>query len=238
MKRTTILVTLVALLSGCDNVGSSLQQGGENTASAEVKQDEKAAEGTINKISSEQILDIFLKIPAADMPKELKTEQQRKDVWNDVNSGVENVNEQENRIEWLKFIYDGACYNCATIACYPADDGKKIVVIFLQGEGCDVGTSYKVDCSFEYNIASGELAKINRPMDTITEDEVIGGNITAEQSQALLESFNTKPMFDYTIDKYGFEVSIRDVDVIDPYDDSIHLPSAIRKWNGKRFVKN
>ena len=199
-------------------------------------------------INEELLWDIFLKIPIDSMPDFMfQTRQKRLMAKSD---RVFSVNEDGNSIEFDETDGNGQRL-FMNIACYPADDGEKIITVFYYGGGFD---RYEVlsDQTYEYDIATGRLKAIKRSVDPYTADEFIDGSIlTPEIFNMLQDCFRKKKSLVYGIDRNGYGAYFEPYQIFsetygeDKYDEYEDLlvkaqkyHSFIRRhWDGKRFVK-
>ena len=193
-------------------------------------------------INEDLLWEIFLKIPEDSIPEYLfKTVPERRQARvNELfNNGYED--NDNNRL-----IYDVTDSNGIRIfiglACYPTDDGKKIISLFYHGGGMDTYQTLS-NQTYEYDIITGELKIIERPIDPYTEDEFLNELIlTPKQISGMKKLFSQKDLFNYAgIDKDGFSVYFAAFEAFDDdwdeYGNYIKNNYVRRNWDGKRFVK-
>jgi hypothetical protein len=180
--------------------------------------------------------DIFYKLPEPVMPKYLKTEKQRSNVEEKV---FDNIKSSINHVSlWLE---EGAGFYIWNMAAYPTADNSNLVLIVQYGSGLD-GFELKSDRTLNYNIETGELSEIERPIDPITADELIDESLfespkLAAKAKAFFNK-NKTPVNYGDFDREGFIVraNLLGYDDEDYYGMQNSLQSS-RKWNGARFVK-
>jgi len=194
-------------------------------------------------INEDLLWEIFMKIHADSIPKYLfKTVPERRQarVHKLFNNGYgEN---DKNRL-----IYDETDSNGNRIfmglACYPTDDEKKIITLFYHGAGIDTYRTLS-NQTYEYDIITGELKIIERPIDPYTEDEFLDESIlTPKQISEMKKLFSQKDLFNHGgIDKDGFSVYFAAFEAFnddwDKYGEYVQNIDVRRNWNGKRFVKS
>ena len=193
-------------------------------------------EGNINE---EILWDIFFKIPEENIKKNLfKTKHDRRKarLYSDVFVNDEN----ENHLLYYEIDNYGAMNgNVMGIACFPTDDGKKIIALFYE-ERFDIGES-QTNQTYEYDIASGALKSIECPIDLYAEDEFFDKSIlTSEQFDEVRKFFPEKKYLLY-VDVYKdvFAMRFSAHDVFEDWDEfKEYNKYAKRNWNGKRFVKS
>ena len=230
MSKLNVVVAsliVIGLMTGCGGSGSGNGQKQSETSTVSQKQE-------ISDTQFKAILqEIYYKLPDTAMPDYLKTEQQRRDA-NAFNDEVETV----NCANAYNFLEDG--YEKWNMAAYLTADNKNVILIVQYGFGLD-GFMMRSDQTFNYNIETGILTDIERPMDPFTVEELIEN--THFESEALFAKAKAyymkhKHVVYLDFDREGFMVAanLLDYDNSDYYGEQNRVISS-RKWNGSRFVK-
>jgi hypothetical protein len=223
LKRTLFAAAVLLMAASCGQ-NAQKQQPAETVETEE--QSEEPQQETVPAIDDEQfavlLKEIYYKLPASAMHGFLKTEKQRRESGDNVYG---------NRMEKMEWLEDG--YDRWDMAAYLTEDADNLVLIVQYGSGLD-GYMTKSDKTFNYNITTGALTEIERPMDPVTADELI--DETKEHANEAKAFFiKEKPGVIYDdFDKDGFKIRAA-VFYFDEYSDNFAMAS--RKWNGSRFVK-
>ena len=201
----------------------------------------KQSDESSGKISKDMLWEIFLKIPAENMPEFLfQTIQERRQARLHM-LFQEEYGLSDNRIRYDETNHDGIRMFVG-MACYPTDDDNKIMTLFYYGGGIDTYVTLS-NQTYEYDVTTGILKPIERPIDEFTEDEFLDESIlTAKQLSVMKKLFSEEILFNYLrIDRYGFSVYFAAFDAFDDnwdeYGDYISTIHVRRNWDGKRFVK-
>ena len=199
-------------------------------------------------INEDFLWDIFLKIPEENVHDDLfvtkrEREQARTDKLFNVGNG-----KSDNHLSYDSFNEEGV-RNSMGIACYPTDDGKKIIVFFYTGGGVDIYTTPFTQ-TYEYDIATDVLKLSENLIDTFTEDDFFDKTILSpEQLKKLQTSYRSqekKELLHYIeMNKSGFEVYFMalfafndDWNEYNEYRELVKESETLKyNWNGKRFVK-
>jgi len=187
------------------------------------------------------IKEIYYNLPESVMCNELKTAEQRKNttlnIWNDP--------ERINDVNYLSYEFD---YGEGTwvqwdMAGYVTDDRQDVVVIVRLTGAVHESCETKFDKTLNYNIKTGKITEIVRPIDSFTVDELIDKtHFNTPELAAMAKAFfnNHKyPVNCFDFDRYGFTVNANLLGYA-PYDDpwsEQNRVQAAHKWNGSRFVK-
>lgn len=184
------------------------------------------------------LTEIFYKLPESVMPDYLKTDAQRREVrlerYNN-RLGVENL--------------EGEIYEQWYMAGYLTKDNRNVVLMVMYGGGMDGFSVMDMDKTLNYNIKTGELKEIKRPMDPFTADELIDESHfdnpeLAAKAKAYYNNHKNS-LFYQDFSKDGFELSVsldkfyadEIEDYSDDYEGGLNHVKVSRKWNGSRFVK-
>ena len=211
------------------------------------------------EITEELLWEIFMKIPEKDSDYFIKTKKQRQKLKTD---GQYSMGEEKNAKNYLQFDELacgewGSSQSTANLACFPFEDGKKLLVLFILGGGPDGLYYTKKDKTYEYELSTGILTPIERPIEPYTSDEFFVNSIfTPKQLNATKYMFKSGKCFEINyIDNDEFGVSLRIgedsgkeswddweemaecASVLEKYRDE-HGGLVKRYWNGIRFVKN
>ena len=232
MKRITFLTAAaaVAMMTLAVSCGQNAQN---QTSVAQTEEVQQEVEQTMDEAQLKALMEtIYYKLPTSVMPSYLRTENQRRDA--DVFETF-----QENRI--LEMIDGDGGYDKWEMFVYLTEDQNNIVVIVQFGAGLD-GYLVQSDKTLNYNIKTGELTEIERPMDPITIDELFEPSLYDSPAQAAkAKKYLTENANPYCceFDKDGFKID----DGIDYWEwneiygvENKVIPT--RKWNGNRFVKS
>jgi|GEM_PF-5223889 len=259
MKRTLFLLTFftISLLS-CTQKGEKK----ENTTQAETDMETNLAENshatqdeaieTSDEIITAKLMwEILMKAPIDKMLEDmlLTKEQLRKAKeegyfdtgYGDIKNNYLQYDETDNN-GVRKFI---------TVACYPTDDGKKLITIVNAGGGIDIYATF-MDQTYEYELATGRLTSIERPIEPYTIDEFYDKSFfTPKQYEAIQKSFSETSQYHFgEIDKDGYGVILGVSDYFETWEEFEECMDMTykyreesgkiwirRQWNGKRFVK-
>ena len=201
-------------------------------------------------IAEDLLWDIFLKIPVDSMSEYLfTTKEQRLRARADKVFNTEYHDTDINVLEYDHTNNDGV-RNFMRLACYPMDNEKKLMVIFHYGGGVDIYITPS-DQTYEYDIATGSLTAIERPIDPYTSDEFFCEAILPPgQYKQLLKHFHEKMPLNYVfINKSGYSTYFTAHDAFEnweeyeEYGDLMSIFYRMREifvrrvWDGKRFVK-
>jgi len=202
-------------------------------------------------INEDLLWNIFLKIPVDSMSEYLFTTiQQRQQARLDsvFNVGFKGEN-NDNVLVYDETNNDGV-RNFMRLACYPTDDGKKLIVIFHYGGGVDIYATVS-DQTYEYDIATDDIKAIERPIEPYTADEFFYELIfSSGQLRQIRKAFHEKKPLNYVfINRSGYSMyfaaydAFEDWDEYEEYGDLISIFYEMREnfvrreWDGKRFVK-
>jgi len=237
MKRITLLtaVVIIALAASC----------GQNAQNqTPVEQTEKTQQEVEQTMTDEQfyelLMEIYYKLPETVMPHYLKTDAQRRKVY---------VEKYNNRISADNIDFD-SMYERWHMAGYLTEDNSNVVLLVMYGGGYEGFSTMSLDKTFNYNLKTGELKEIERPIDPFTADEMIDeNNFDDPQLAAKAKAYyneNKNFLFYQDFNKDGFEVSASleifyDGNIADyldrENDEGLNNVKVSRKWNGSRFVK-
>ena len=255
MKRTHFLLTLFAIsLLSCAYKGEK-KQAETNTdtnfvANLQTTQDEVIE--AVDEIITEKLMwEILMKAP---IEKALEDMLLTKAALEKVKTeGGFNTGYEDNKKNYLK--YDETDVNGVrkfiTVACYPSDDGKKLITIINAGGGIDFFGTF-MDQTYEYELATGRLMPVERSIEPYTIDEFYDKSFfTPKQYEAIQKSFNNENQYHFgEIDKDGYGVMLGVYDYFDTWEEFEECRGMMykyreehgnmwirRQWNGKRFVK-
>jgi hypothetical protein len=194
-------------------------------------EDASGADGTDAQFI-EWMKDACYKLPESVMPQYLKTDAQRREA-NVFNEST--VNYVEKTVH-----YDGG-YDRWEMAAYLTADKNSMIIIVQYGSGLD-GYEMKSDKTVNYNIATGVVTEIERPIDPITVEELIDESLfespqlAAKAKKYIGENMKRVRYSDFSKD--GFKISgyLFGYDDDDYYGEQNTVVSS-RVWNGSRFVK-
>jgi hypothetical protein len=254
MKTKHLILLLLFVAVSCSSKNNKESNADKEQARIENMDGTSASEGdnpfVYTGITEDVLWEIFLKIPVDSMSEYLfTTKEQRLQARADKAFNKEYNDADSNVLEYDETNMDGV-RNFMRLACYPTDDGKKLIAIFHYGGGVDIfGTSS--DQTYEYDIATGDLKAIERPMDPYTVDEFFYETILSpEQHNQLLKSFSKEMSLNYVlINKSGYSKyfaaynAFEEWEEYEEYDDLVRMfymygdNFVRREWNGKRFVK-
>ena len=258
MKLTIITKHLILLLLlvtvSCSSKNNKESNADKEEARIENMDGTSASEGdkpfVYMGITEDLLWEVFLKIPVDSMSEYLfTTKEQRLQARADKVFNTEYNYADSNTLEYDETNSDGV-RNFMRLACYPTDDGKKLVVIFHYGGGVDI-YSTPSDQTYEYDIATGDLKAIERPMDPYTADEFFNETILSPgQFKQLQKTFNKEKNLNYVfINKSGYSTYFAAYDAFEEweeYEEYCDLTRMFymdgdnfvrRVWDGKRFVK-
>ena len=252
VRHLILLLLLVTLgCKGKNNKESSSEKGNARTENVAEPDGTSTFEGdksfAYTQINEELLWEIYLKIPQVENKDYFyATKQQRLQAKSD---GVFFFEPNGNRLRYDETNNDGV-RNFVNIACYPTDDGEKLITIFYIGGGVDIfGVAY--DKTYEYDIATGNIIEIERPVDPYTEDEFFYESIfTPEQLKILQDGFKKEwPYTYYDMNKEGYGMCFEAYGVFEKWEEYEEYCDLLfvfykygdnfvrREWNGKRFVK-
>ena len=164
---------------------------------------EGAAQKTDEIINKQLLWKILAKIPEEAVTKEyLQAAQSQKTM-----EGRYKFPPYENYKHYL--ILNCMYEEGQVLACYPTEDRKKLIVIFHHAQGIDGANTILTDLTFEYELATGTLTPVERPVDPFTLDEFIDESIlTPKQLKAIKYSFGRgeKLIYNFTDKRYEFGV--------------------------------
>ena len=257
MNRTFLILTLFAItLMSCTGKGSKNATQAETSGDTGMVENSLATENAANEtadktITSKLLWEILIKAPIDKKLEDmgLTKEQLRKAK----EEGFFDTGHEDNKKNYLEYDEtngDGV-RKYITIACYPTDDGKKLITIINAGGGVDIfGTS--IDVTYEYELATGKMSPIERPIEPYTIDEFYDKSFfTAIQFEAIQKSFIDPLQYHFgEIDKDGYGVSLDIGDYFDTWEEFEECRDVMykyneehgnfwirRQWDGKRFVK-
>ena len=205
------------------------------------KQEEEVTQG----IEAELLWKIFMKIPKDKMADDVfLTEEDIKK--------AKSEEQFEAGSNYLRYeLYREGGNITVTMACYPSDDGKKLVTIFNYRGGMDGFNITFVDKTYEYELAAEILTPVERPIEPFTLDEFYNNDnsfFTPKQYSAIQKNFADKRQFHLSnVNKDGIKVflgvyddlGIEELgDIIFDYHEDYGTGEVARYWNGKRFVKD
>ena len=208
---------------------------GDNAPKKERQNTQEAVEKMSDEQYAELLNEIYYKLPEAVMNNFLKTEEQRrqaeKKMYHDGNYWhCDNYNEEGLRTEW-------------GMAAYITTDNNNVVLIVQYGDGFD-GIVLQFDKTLNYNIETGKITEIERPVEPFTDEEFIDDNyfgnpkLAAKAKSFFNETTNPMQLTYFNFDKNGFSVTANLFDYDEAYwDDAPKLLNVTCIWNGNRFVK-
>ena len=233
MKKIAFLTVIAAVIT---LLAVSCGQNAQNQTPVEQTEEaQQEVEQTMNDAQFLALMEtIYYKLPTSVMPSYMRTENQRSDM---------------NVFEYCSGNYlianqhhDDGCFDQWEMAAYLSEDKNNVVVIVQFGSGLDA-YDMKSDKTINYNIATGELKEIERPMDPITIDELFAPSLFNNPAQVTeiknLFKASGQPISYRDFDKDGFKIceDIPYWEYPDFYDTQNFVLSS-RKWNGNRFVKS
>ena len=233
MKRITFLTAAAAIMI----LASSCGQNSAKQKSAEQETQETATEMT-NEQFYALLMEIYYKLPESVMPHYLKTDTQRHEAY---------VEKYNNRISSSTSDIEGM-YEQWQMAGYLTEDNSNAVLLVMYGGGYEGFSTMSLDKTFNYNLKTGELKEIERPIDPFTADEMIDeNNFDDPQLAAKAKAYynkNKNLLYYQDFNKDGFEVSAsleefydKNIEDYDGENEGLNRVKISRKWNGKRFVK-
>ena len=253
-----LILLLLLLVVSCNSKNSKESDSDKEKARIEslaVQDGTSASKGdkpfNYTGINEDLLWEIFLKIPVDSMSEYLfTTKEQRQQARVDKVFNTEYNDADINVLEYDETNNDGV-RNFMRLACYPTDDGKKLIVIFHYGGGVDI-YSTPSDQTYEYDIATGSLKAIERPMDPYTADEFFCETILSPgKLKQLQKTYQKEKTLNYVfINKSGYSTYFAAYDAFDEweeYEEYCDLTRMFymngdnfvrRVWNGKRFVKS
>jgi hypothetical protein len=211
-----------------ERILKTLENGGRMTDSHEV----------VDAQFTELLKDVFYKLPESVMPGYLKTETQRleaelsageKDNSNylEVNQYSKTSNDED--FEWR-------------MAGYPIEDSRNVVLIVQYCSLIDHRVTVVSDKTLNYNIETGALTEIERPIDPYTADEMIDeSHFDSPGLGAKAKAYfnrNKQPVGYQEFNKYGFKVYA----MLHGYEGTSYVGNgnrvtSSRLWDGSRFVR-
>jgi len=233
------IAALFILAASCGGSSAPINSEGQQPNAAEDMPE--MAQTMPDEQFAKLIKEIYYNLPESVMCNELKTSEQRKNtplnIWNDP--------ERINDVNYLSYEQD---YGEGTwiqwdMAGYVTDDRRNVVVIVrLYGAVHEVCET-KFDKTLNYNIETGKITEIVRPIDAFTVDELIDEtHFNTPELAAMAKAFfnsHKHPVNCFDFDRYGFTVNANLLGYA-PYDDpwsEQNRVQAAHKWNGSRFVK-
>jgi len=242
MRKLAFALLAVSILSCTGRDGS-------NTT---IEANEKNSLAT-QKISQELLWEILMKIPEKHTPYGFLTTQEQRQKEKEyayIDDGDKNYLKFEDLSEGVS----------AILICFPIEDSEKLIVIYNQTEYIFGITHTVADYTYEYELATGKLTPIERPIDPYTFDEFYDESIfTPKQLRAVKYAFNNKACHNLYYSEYGekncIEISLNIdacfgkecFDTEEEYNECRDIAWEYynqgdewvkRYWNGKRFVKN
>ena len=259
IKMRHLILLMLFVMAGCNSNSRNNRDGDTEKESARtesmvdndagISSPEGGSPFVYTGISEELLWDVFLKIPEDSIPDNMYTTvQQRLQARSDSVFRIGHEDD-DNVLEYDVTDINGV-RNFMRLACYPTDDGKKIIVIYHRGGGVDIFRTSS-DQTYEYDIATGSLNAIERPLDPYTADEFFCEPICSPgQLRQVREGFHKKKPLNYVyIDRGGYSMYLASYAVFDDWDDYEEYRDLMsmfyengdifvrRDWNGKRFVK-
>ena len=156
-----------------------------------------------------------------------------------------------NNLRYDQFYGESGSVIYVTMACYPSDDGKKLITIFNYRRGVDGFNITFVDNTYEYELATEILTPVERPIEPFTLNEFYNNDnsfFTPKQYSVIQKRFADKRQFHLSdVNKDGFkvflgidnELGIEELgDIILDYYEDYGVGEVECYWNGKRFVKD
>ena len=218
-----------------------------NKPNEEIDNSAKPQEGTEQKtdeiITKKLLWEIFAKIPEEAVTEEYSLKAQRKKT-------LEGRHKYPPFENYKNHLIISGMEEGQILVCYPTGDKEKLVTIFHYAYGIDGANTIETDLTFEYDISTGELTPIERPVDPFTFDEFIDESfLNPKQLEAIKYAFKNgkKFIYDFTDSKDEFGV------VLIPDNNSPEEFGTVfnecrdilnergnnvkRYWNGQRFVK-
>ena len=187
------------------------------------------------------MMDIYYKLPESVLCDELKTEEQRKSATLNTWENPEEINDV-NHLSFYHFYGEGTFVEW-NMAGYVTDDRQDVVLIVRLYGSVREEYETKFDKTLNYNIKTGKITEIERPMDPFTVDELIDETHFDTPELALkAKAFyrvHKHPVLYFGFDRNGF-FARADLLGYAPYDDPWNEQNRVqvtRQWNGSRFVK-
>ena len=264
MRKLAFALLAVSILSCTGRDGST--ETNETTEEINVTEDsltnDVVEDIIMPDITEELLWEIFMKIPEKDAAEDydcIRTKKQRQKLKTD---GEYSTGEDENAKNYLKIPYSasgewGSCNATTFVACFPFKDGKKLLVLFIFGGGPDGLYTTKIDKTYEYELSTGVLTPIKRPIEPYTSDEFFVNSIfTPKQLKATKYMFKRGEYFELDfINNNELGVYLRIGEFFgnegwEDWEEMVECESVLRKyseahgglvrryWNGTRFVKN
>ena len=250
MKQKTLVLALFAItLFSCTGKSSKTENANVETNATE----EKLSANKTDKdgiITEDLLWEILMKTPTdkiledMGLPKDSLRKAKADSLFR---PGYEE--NQKNYLRYDETNVDGI-RKFVNIACYPSADGKKLICIFNCGGGIDIYIT-TADLTYEYELATGTLTSIERPIDPYTLDEFYNpAFFTSKQFNAIQKSFGDKQQYffgEYDEDGFSALVSV-DSNLFEDWEEfqecsfvthrySSDYGWVKRYWNGMRFVK-
>jgi len=186
--------------------------------------------------------EIYFKLPESVMCDDLKTDKQRKSVninsWDNPKS-----NNDINHISYDQFYGEGTSVQW-DMAGYLTDNRQDVVIIVRLWSSVNDEYETKFDKTLNYNIKSGKITEITRPLDPFTVDELINESHfeTTELAGMANAFFNlhNHPVIYVSFDRNGFVARANLLGYApfnDPWDEQNRV-RVIREWNGQKFAKS
>jgi len=227
-KRTLsiIVAAIVILAAAC----------GETASKKEAQKPQETEQGLSDEQYAELLNEIYYKLPETVMHDFLQTEEQRRqaesEMYRDVNYWhCDNYNEEGMRTEW-------------GMAAYITTDKNNVVLLVQYGGGFD-GIVLQFDKTLNYNIETGEITEIKRPVEPFTAEEFINDKyfdnpkLAAKAKSFFDRKVNPMQLTYFNIDKNGFSVTADLFDYDEAYwDNDPKLLNVTCTWNGSCFVKS
>jgi len=184
---------------------------------------------------------IYYQLPESVMCDDLKTDKQRKSVQINSWDGPESIIDV-NHLSYSHYYGEGTSVQW-DMAGYLTDDQQDVVVVVRLWGSVHEKYETTFDKTFNYNITSGKITEIERPIDPFTVDELISEShfdtpVLAAKAKSFYRA-HTHPVRYFDFDRNGF-IARADLLGYAPYDDPWDEQNrviVIREWNGRRFVK-